>query len=248
VLSAVLLWPVRGPALVTGSLNLASGPGAALNAGFAGMLACGAVCLVALALRFRRSRGTERQQLKWLLLASALTAPVAIISEEPALERLHLLLLPLVASVPVAAGIAILRHHLLDIDRVITRTIGYGLVTAVLGFGYAGIVLLAGQAFGGITGDPPAWAVAAATLAGAALFRPVHRRTQAAVDRRFDRRGYDASRTVTAFSGRLRNQIDLDTLSAELLTVVDTTMQPSSAGIWLKPPPVGAAQGGRGLG
>jgi hypothetical protein len=130
--------------------------------------------------------------------------------------------------------VAVLRYRLYDIDRIINRTLVYGLLTAVLGLGYASGVLLLGQLFGGVTGDPPAWAVAGATLAVAALFGPARRRIQAAVDRRFNRRKYNAAQTIQAFSTRLRDQIDLDTLTGELLAVVDQTMQPTQASVWLR--------------
>jgi hypothetical protein len=135
----------------------------------------------------------------------------------------------------VAAGIAILRYRLYDIDRLINRTLVYGLLTAVLGLGYAGAVLVLGQLFGGVTEDPPSWAVASATLAVAALFQPARRHVQRVVDRRFNRRKYDAAKTVEGFSTRLRDQVDLDTLTAELLGVVNQTMQPTRSSLWLRP-------------
>jgi hypothetical protein len=134
-------------------------------------------------------------------------------------------------------GVAILRYRLYDIDLLINRTLVYGLLTVLLGAVYAGVVLFLGQVFGGITAEPPSWAVASATLAVAALFQPARRRIQQAVDRRFDRRKYDAAKTIAAFSARLRDEVDLDTLSAELLTVVDQTMQPTTASLWLRPSP-----------
>jgi len=126
-------------------------------------------------------------------------------------------------------------NRLYDIDRLINRTLVYGLLTALLAAVYAGAVLVLGQVFGGVGRDPPSWAVAGATLAVAALFQPARRRIQAVVDRRFNRRKYDTTKTIEAFSARLRDQLDLDTLSAELLAVVDQTMQPSQAWLWLRP-------------
>ena len=139
-----------------------------------------------------------------------------------------------ISLLPVAAGIAILRYHLYEIDRLINRTLVYGLVTALLGGFYAGLVLLAGQLFGDLGDRPPSWAVAGATLAVAALFQPARHRIQQAVDRRFNRRRYDAARTVEEFSARLRDQVDLSTLSSELLAVVDQTVQPTRASLWLR--------------
>ena len=141
-----------------------------------------------------------------------------------------------VIALPVAVGIAILRYRLYDIDRLINRTLVYGSVTAILGLGYAGAVLVLGQVFGGVRGNPPSWAVAGATLAAAALFRPARRRIQALVDRRFNRRKYNAARTVEAFTARLQDEIDLAALSEELLAVVDHTMQPTQSSLWLLSP------------
>jgi hypothetical protein len=145
------------------------------------------------------------------------------------------LFVPVAAAIPAAAGIAIVRYRLYDIDRLINRTLVYGLLTALLGGIYAGVVLVLGQLFGGIGAEPPSWAVAGATLAVAAVFQPARLRIQGIVDRRFNRRRYDAAKTVEAFSARLRDQIDLDTLSAELLALVDQTFQPTTASLWLRP-------------
>jgi hypothetical protein len=194
-----------------------------------------------LVLRFGRARGEQRLQLKWISYAAALAATVQATSigtfllGGPVPMAIEVLVICALAGIPVAAGIAILKYRLYDIDRIINRTLVYGLLTALLGGVYAGVVLVLGQLFGGIGGEPPSWTVAGATLAVAALFQPARRRIQQAVDRRFNRRRYDAARTIEAFSARLREQLDLDALSAELLAVVNQTMQPTKASLWLRP-------------
>ena len=196
-----------------------------------------AAAAVVLLVRLGRARGAERQQLKWfayaalLVVASFMVAPVLPLPMPWPYLPLVLALLFL----PVAMGIAVLRYRLYDIDRLINRTLVYGLLTTILGLGYAGAVLILGEVFGGVAGNPPTWAVAGATLAMAALFQPARRRIQAVVDRRFNRRRYNAGRTVEAFSVRLRDEVDLDALTAELLVVVDQTMQPTKASLWLRP-------------
>ena len=134
---------------------------------------------------------------------------------------------------PLATGAAILRYRLYDLDRIISRTLAYGLLTLLLGLAYAGVVLGLGR----LLPEGSSLVVAAATLAVAAIFQPVRRRVQGQVDRRFNRRRHDAARTIAHFSARLRDQVDLGTLTGELLTVVDQTMQPASASLWLRPPP-----------
>jgi hypothetical protein len=197
--------------------------------------------IVSLVLRFRRSRGVERQQLKWFTYAGALVL-LAPFSN----SLIGNISYVLVIALPVAVGIAVLRYRLYDIDRLLNRTLVYGLLTAILGLVYAGTVLVLGEVFGGVAGDPPSWAVAGATLAVAALFRPARRRIQAVVDRRFNRRKYNAAKTVEAFSTRLRDEVDLDTLSTELLTVVDQTMQPAMVSLWLRPAAEATPHGHRG--
>jgi hypothetical protein len=189
--------------------------------------------------RFGRARGLERQQLKWFVYAAVLGLVIVFVPNllpgdtSSTISTMTWALIP--ASLSAAVAVAVLRYRLYDIDRLINRTLVYSLVTVLLGAVYAGVVLLLGQLFGGVAGGPPAWAVAGATLAVAALFQPARRRIQAIVDRRFNRRRYDAAKTVEAFSARLRDEVDLDTLSAELLTVVDQTMQPTTASLWLRP-------------
>jgi hypothetical protein len=239
VSTAVALWSWRGPALLDPSgVQAGMQDLGILNfAPYILMMGCGLACLSALLLRFRRSLGIERQQLKWLLFACAVTIAIFLVIQPNTSNTWELgllLALPLVPSVPVAAGIAILRYRLYDIDRIINRTLVYGLLTAALGLGYAaGSLLFALMA--GAGADPPSWLVAAATLAGAAVFRPVRGRIQAAVDRRFNRRRYHAAKTIEAFSARLRDELDLDTLSAELVAVVDQTMEPTHVSCWLRP-------------
>jgi hypothetical protein len=198
-------------------------------------------CVSAPILRLWRARGTERQQVKWMAYVAVMAASVfvAINTLVPRSPDLALVLI-LGATLPVAAALAILRHHMYDIDLVINRTLVYGLLTAILGLAYAAAVLVLGQLFGGVAGNPPSWAVAGATLSVWALFRPARARIQAVVDRRFNRRSYDAAKTVEAFSARLRDQVDLNTLSAELLAVVDQTMQPTTFSLWLRPPTHGS--------
>jgi hypothetical protein len=195
--------------------------------------------------RRRRAGPTERQQLKWLAFVAGGSGLVGatgfLLAGFDAAAVVGGLLLVLafagvVVGIPVAVGFAILRYRLYDIDRVINRTLVYGLLTALLGAIYAGAVLIAGQRFGGLGTQPPSWAVAGATLAVAALFQPARRRIQQVVDRRFNRHRYDAAKTIEAFSARLRDEIDLDTLSAELLAVVDRTMEPTTVSLWLRPP------------
>ena len=190
------------------------------------LAACGS-----LVLRFARARGEERQQLKWVAYAGGLMVVSTVVGGALLPGGSDLVVAVTVALVPVAAGIAILRYRLYDIDRIINRTLVYGLLTVLLGLGYAAVVLVLGQ----LLGRDSSLVVAGATLAVAAAFQPARRRIQAAVDRRFNRRKYNAAKTVEAFTIRLRDEVDLDALSAELLTVVDQTIQPTRASLWLRP-------------
>jgi hypothetical protein len=214
-----------------------------LVAALAGMAVTGLGLLVgagSLLLRFRRARGVERLQLRWLALAAACAAVlllVGLVAGILALDPVVLASLALcLALLPLAAGASILRYRLYDLDRIVSRTVAYGLLTLVLGLGYAGAVLLLGQLFGGLGDRPPSWAVAGATLSVAAIFQPARLRVQAVVDRRFNRRRYDAARTVEAFAARLRDQVDLDAVRTELLEVVAETVQPTRASLWLRGP------------
>jgi hypothetical protein len=186
--------------------------------------------------RFRRAHGIERQQLRWVALAAALmvlAVPIVLASvalESPILVNWASAVWVMV--LPVAVGAAILRYRLYDLDRIVSRTLAYGLLTLLLGGGYALVVLGLGQ----LLGRESPLVVAAATLAVAAGFQPARRRIQAVVDQRFNRRRHDATRIVEGFGARLRDQVDLDTLTAELLGVVDQTMQPTQTSLWLRPP------------
>jgi hypothetical protein len=187
--------------------------------------------------RFRRARGVERQQLRWLAFGGTL-AMVSLAVAAVALETSRDALFQAatgtsLALLPLATGAAILRYRLYDLDRIISRTLTYGLLTVLLGLGYAAVVLSLGR----LLSAGSSLVVAAATLAVAAVFQPARRRVQAAVDRRFNRHRYDAARTIAAFSARLRDEVDLDSLAGELLTVVDQTMQPTRASLWLRPEP-----------
>ncbi len=196
-------------------------------------------------LRYRRAGYQQRQQLKWVAFTVAVSifsvlASLGLGRLMPGVEVIGVLgglgfFAGIAIGIPVAVAVAILRHRLYDIDRLINRTLVYGLLTAILGGVYAAIVLVLGQLFGGIGDSPPSWAVAGATLSVAALFQPARRHIQAAVDRRFNRRKYNTAKTVEAFSVRLRDEIDLDALTAELLAVVDQTIQPTRASLWLRP-------------
>jgi hypothetical protein len=207
------------------------------------LILVGVVGFVSLVLRFRRSRGEERQQLKWFTYAGALL-PLAVLGHALPAPLGNIAFAVPIVFLPIAAGIAVLRYRLYDIDRLINRTLVYGLLTALLAVVYASGVLLLGQVFGGVGRDPPSWAVAGATLAVAALFQPARRRIQQAVDGRFSRR-YNAAKTIEAFSNRLRDQIDLDTLSTELLAIVDQTTEPTRASLWLRPSASGSSSTAR---
>jgi len=191
---------------------------------------------LSLVVRFRRSRGIERQQLRWVALA-ALLASLAILMALAGMATRNAAMRNWAIGVsfavlPPAIGAAILRYRLYDLDRILSRTLSYSLLTVLLGLGYVTVVLGLGR----LLPQDSSLAVAAATLAVAAVFQPARRRIQQLVDRRFNRRRYDAARTIAAFSGRLRDQVDLNTLTTELLSVVDQTMQPTRASLWLRPP------------
>jgi hypothetical protein len=209
------------------------------------------LCSVAsLVVRFRRSSGEERQQMKWFTYAAAayLATLLLVMSLPadsawyPAVDALSTLVL---AGLPVAVGIAVLRYRLYDIDILINRTLVYGSLTATLVVLYFGGIVVLQRMFVFLTGEKSTLAVVASTLLIAALFTPLRRRIQGFIDRRFYRRKYDAAKTLEAFSAKLRDETDLDALSDDLVGVVRETMQPTHVSLWLRPeaPPKGTQAG-----
>jgi hypothetical protein len=219
---------------------------------------CMLASALSLMLRFRRSGGEERQQIKWIAFAASgvvvLYAIVMIVSfvfpEESwttagSVWWLNLLTYAVLSSftlVPIAVGIAVLQYRLYEIDIIINRALVYGPLTAMLIAVYFGGVVVLQAAFRMLTGQESTLAVVASTLAIAALFNPLRRRVQSFVDRRFYRRKYDAAKTLEAFNARLREETDLQALSNDLVGVARSTMQPSHASLWLRPEAVQKAE------
>jgi hypothetical protein len=196
---------------------------------------------LSIVIRYRRTSGAERQQLKWFALAAVLIGAVTVG---------HLLLLDLllpeaflnlldattITCLYVAVGIAILRYRLYDIDLIINRTLVYGSLTATLVLFYFGSVVGLQYILRTLTGQESQLAIVVSTLAIAALFNPLHRRIQASIDRLFYRRKYDAAKTLEEFSAKLRDETDLEALNSDLLRVVQNTMQPEHITLWLREP------------
>jgi hypothetical protein len=243
VSSTILLWPERGPALLTGDEN----PSHVVNVlvGFIAlplMLLAGLGAVISLFVRFRRTRGHERQQIKWFASAAALTLVWISVFGQSTLRGLPgvivaLSFLLVIPSIPIATGIAILRYRLYDIDLIINRTLVYGSLSASLALVYFGGVATTQAIFRALTGQEqqPQLAVVVSTLAIAALFMPLRRRIQSFIDSRFYRRKYDARKTLEAFSAKLKDETDLDALSGDLVGVVRETMQPAHVSLWLRP-------------
>ena len=199
-----------------------------------GLLIVGLVGAAAsVVVRFRRSRGAERQQMKWFVYAAALILLAPVVDRLPDVVNGVWLSLVLIAT-STAIGIAVLRYRLYDIDIVINRTLVYGTLTATLIALYFGGIVLLQRVFVLLTGQQSTLAVVASTLVIAALFNPLRRRIQSFIDRRFYRRKYDARKTLEAFSTKLKNETDLEALNNDLVGVVRETMQPAHVSLWLR--------------
>jgi hypothetical protein len=203
------------------------------------------LAVVSMIVRFRRSSGVERQQLKWVVYAGAVAAggfALTLFLSGPLANAVFALGFLAFIGVPVAAGFAIMRYRLYEVDILINRTLVYGPLTASLVALYFGGVVLLQRLFVALTGEKSTLAVVASTLLIAALFNPLRRRIQSFIDRRFYRRKYDAAKALEAFSAKLRDETDLDALSDELVGVVRETMQPAHVSLWLRsePPPRGS--------
>jgi hypothetical protein len=233
--------PLVDKSEIRNPLGLALLEGSFLEGGMGWLLLPASVVLSAssMVVRFRRATGEERQQIKWFALAATFAAvgwvALTFTYETELIGAAQLLQLLSLLSIPLAVGIAVLKYRLYDIDLVINRTLVYGSLTAILALIYFGsVVLLRGLLFG-FTGQSSQLTVVVSTLLIAALFNPLRRRIQGFIDRRFYRRKYDATKTLDAFSARLRDETDLDALSHEVVEVVRETMQPVHVSLWLRP-------------
>lgn len=196
--------------------------------------------ILSLVLRYRHSHGVERQQVKVLALGAlgvigsfgALAATEALVGDQSDVVA-TLFVIVAILSLPASIAMAVLRHRLYDIDLVINRTLVYATLSAILAGTYLAIIVVLQQVLAPLTAESDL-AIAASTLAVAALFRPIRARVQSFIDRRFYRHKYDAAETVGAFSSQLRDQVDLDSLRRELVSVVGSTMQPAHASLWLR--------------
>jgi hypothetical protein len=201
-------------------------------------LPCFALAVAGLVVRLWRSRGVERQQLKWFAYSAALVGAGlgsgVFLPEGWAADLAFLVGLLALAGLPVAAGIAILRYRLYDIDVIVNRTLVYGSLTVSLVAVYIGSVVSLQYVFRTLTGGGSQLAIVASTLVIAALFNALRRRIQGFIDRRFYRRKYDARHTLEAYSSRLREETDLEALNGELLAVVHETVQPEHVSLWLR--------------
>jgi hypothetical protein len=194
--------------------------------------------VLSLFFRYRRAREIERQQIKWLLFAAALFAVVYSLTglvpdSSPLSGLMNVLFLPSLLAMPVAIVVAILRYRLYDIDLIIRRTLQYSLLTGLLGLLYFGSVILLQGLFSEVGGEPPAAIVVLSTLLIAALFNPLRRYLQNLIDRRFYRKKYDAERALAQFAITARDEVDQENLTAALVGVIQETVQPENASLWL---------------
>jgi hypothetical protein len=197
--------------------------------------ACWLASVAGQVVSYRRSSGDRREQLKWLIGGSGIAVAGGLLgvpfsdSPDQVLQVAGNIGLVAVLALPLSMGVAILKYRLYDIDRILSRTVAYAIITGLLVGIYAGLVLLATR----VLGFSSTWAVAGSTLAAVALFTPVRRRVQRAVDRRFNRARYDADQTVAAFAGRLQDAVDLDAVRADLLGSVAAVLEPAHVSVWL---------------
>jgi hypothetical protein len=202
--------------------------------------ACWLASVAGQVVSYRRSSGDRREQLKWLIGGSAIAVAGGLLgvpfsnSPDRVLSVVGNIGLVAVLALPLSMGVAILKYRLYDIDRILSRTVAYAIITGLLVGIYAGLVLLATQ----VLRFSSTWAVAGSTLAAAALFTPLRRRVQRAVDRRFNRARYDADQTVAMFAARLQDAVDLDSVRANLIATMSGSLQPTHVSVWL-------AEGGR---
>jgi len=204
---------------------------------FAAFTGCWLAFVTGQVLAWRRAAGERRQQLKWLIAGATvclacLAVSIGLGGEQGRAKALSDVFAVGIIALPAGIGVGILKYRLYDIDRIISRTLAYGIVTGLLAGMYAGLVLLATRV---LSFHTPV-AVAAATLAAAALFNPLRRRVQQAVDRRFNRARYDADQAVAAFAGRLKDAVDLDSVRDDLAVVVQHALEPAHVSVWVSRP------------
>ena len=236
IVTAVDMWPRRGAALLgtNGAYEKGTAAGVVIGVLWPFIPISAVAAMIGIALRYRRSTGIDRQQLKWIVLAALVSAPMIVATEvhpkdpSPVVsDVMQLLNSPM--WIALGIGLAVLRYRLYDIDRIVSRTVTYAILTAVLVGGYVGLVGLTETVLGFSSGI----AVAASTLAAAAVFQPLRRRVQRSIDRRFDRAAYDAARTVDAFAARLRDEVDVDRVRRDLLDTVSVSVSPVAVTLWL---------------
>ncbi|MDX1658321.1 MAG: hypothetical protein R3343_05835 [Nitriliruptorales bacterium] len=230
VSNAVLLWPQRSARLVLPDVEVEGPVLAIVGILFPPVLLAALLAIGAMVVRYRRSRGVERQQLKVLAAVGVVAAPSIVLSETVLTDGLPYTILSVLGAptwFAVAAGVAILRYRLFDIDRIISRTVSYAAVTAILVGVYAGGVLGLGALARAVTGETGDLVVALSTLLVAALFAPLRRRVQAIVDRRFNRTRADAWRTSEEFGRRLRQEVEIAAVSRDLRALVTQAIEPA---------------------